>query len=211
MTELAARGPERPALTCAGRTLTFGELDARSSQVAHALVRDGVRPGDRVAVLTKNRPEYFELLFGAVRARAVLVGLNWRLSAPEIAAIADDAEPAAVFAGKAQLELLPESLRDHAVDLDAGYEAWIAGLPTHAAGHHSRRRRRRPAALQLRHHRPAQRCPAHQRQPALHAPDGPRGLPDGPGQREPAGLAAVPHRRHRATASPRSARAATPC
>ena len=130
LTELAERGPERPALTCAGRTVTFGELDARSSQVAHALVRDGVRPGDRVAVLTKNRPEYFELLFGAARARAVLVGLNWRLSAPEIAAIADDAEPAAVFAGKAQLESLPESLRDHAVDLDAGYEAWIAGQPT---------------------------------------------------------------------------------
>ena len=64
LTELAERGPERPALTCAGHTVTFGELDARSSQVAHALVRDGVRPGDRVAVLTKNRPEYFELLFG---------------------------------------------------------------------------------------------------------------------------------------------------
>ncbi|MBV9921004.1 MAG: long-chain-fatty-acid--CoA ligase [Pseudonocardia sp.] len=128
--ELAARGPERPALTCAGDTLTFGELDARSSQVAHALVRDGLRPGDRLAVLTKNRPEYFELLFGAARARAVLVGLNWRLTAPEIAAIVDDAAPAAVLAARDQLELLPESLRERAVDLDAGYGAWIAGMPT---------------------------------------------------------------------------------
>jgi len=132
LAELAARGPERPALTCAGRTLTFGELDDRSSQVAHALVRDGVRPGDRIAVLTKNRPEYFELMFGAARARAVLVGLNWRLAAPEIAAIADDAEPAAVFAGKDQRELLPPTLRDRAIDLDGGYEAWIADLPTAA-------------------------------------------------------------------------------
>jgi long-chain acyl-CoA synthetase len=130
LADLAAKGPERPAITCAGRTLTFGELDARSSQVAPALVRGGVRPGDRVAVLTKNRPEYFELMFGAARARAVLVGLNWRLSGPEIAAIADDAAPAAVFAGGDQRELLPASLLDRVVDLDAGYEAWIAGLPT---------------------------------------------------------------------------------
>jgi acyl-CoA synthetase (AMP-forming)/AMP-acid ligase II len=132
LAELAARGPERPALTCAGRTTTFGELDARSTQVAHALIRDGVRPGDRVAVLTKNRPEYFELLFGAARARAVLVGLNWRLTAPEIAAIADDAEPAAVFVGADQKDLLPAS--SGFVDLDAGYEAWMAGLPTAPPG-----------------------------------------------------------------------------
>lgn len=130
LTALAERGPTRPALTCGDRTLSFGELDARSSQAAHALLRAGVRPGDRVAVLTKNRPEYFELLFGAVRARAVLVGLNWRLSAPEIAAIADNAAPTVVLAGADQRGLLPESLRDKAIDLDADYEAWIAGLPT---------------------------------------------------------------------------------
>jgi acyl-CoA synthetase (AMP-forming)/AMP-acid ligase II len=129
LARLAADGADRPALTFAGRTRTFGELDARSAQVAHALIRDGVCPGDRVAVLTRNRPEHFELLFGAARAGAVLVGLNWRLAAPEIAAIAADAEPALVLAGSEQRALLPSTLGEP-VDLDTGYEAWIAGLPT---------------------------------------------------------------------------------
>ena len=59
--ELAAMGPDRPAITCNGRTLSFGRLHDRSSQVAQALVGAGVSPGDRVAVLATNCPEYFEL------------------------------------------------------------------------------------------------------------------------------------------------------
>ena len=77
--ELAGRGPERPAITCGAQTLSFGGLDARSSQVAHALRRAGVRPGDRVGLLSRNRIEYFELLFGAAKAGAVLVGLAVKL------------------------------------------------------------------------------------------------------------------------------------
>ncbi|MDN5750794.1 MAG: AMP-binding protein, partial [Pseudonocardia sp.] len=122
-TLLSSLASDRPAITCNGRTLTFAEFDARSSQVAHALVRDGVAPGDRVAVLTRNRTEWFELLFGAARAGAVLVGLNWRLAAPEIATIADDAAPTLVLAGSAERG-------PRVVDLDTEYEAWIAGLPT---------------------------------------------------------------------------------
>lgn len=133
---LAGLASDRPAITCNGRTVTFAEFDARSSQVAHALVRDGVAPGDRVAVLTRNRTEWFELLFGAARAGAVLVGLNWRLAAPEIATIADDAAPTLVLAGSADRALLPDPPERSAergprvVDLDTEYEAWIAGLPT---------------------------------------------------------------------------------
>jgi acyl-CoA synthetase (AMP-forming)/AMP-acid ligase II len=132
LADLAARGPGRPAITCGERTRSFGALDARSSQVAHALAGAGVGPGDRVAVLTRNRAEFFELLFGAARAGAVLVALNWRLAPPEIAAIVIDAEPSVVLAGTEQRGLLPASLAAPVVDLDTGYEAWIDGLPTAA-------------------------------------------------------------------------------
>jgi acyl-CoA synthetase (AMP-forming)/AMP-acid ligase II len=125
---LSSLASDRPAITCSGRTLTFAALDARASQVAHALIRDGVGPGDRVAVLTRNRPEWFELLFGAARAGAVLVGLNWRLAPAEIATITIDAAPALVLAGAAERALLPSGVR--VVDLDTEYEGWIAGLPT---------------------------------------------------------------------------------
>jgi acyl-CoA synthetase (AMP-forming)/AMP-acid ligase II len=130
LSDLAALGAARPAITCHERTLSFGALDARSSQVAHALHRSGVAPGDRVAVLTKNRPEFFELLFGAARAGAVLVALNWRLAPPEIAAIVADAEPSVVLAGVEQHTVLPATPGAPVIDLDSGYEAWIDGLPT---------------------------------------------------------------------------------
>ena len=70
----------RPALTYEDRCLTYGDLDARSSRVARALLHDGVQPGDRVAILDKNTPEFFELQFGAAKLGAVMVAVNWRLS-----------------------------------------------------------------------------------------------------------------------------------
>src|SRR5262249_23608961 len=60
----ARRHPELAATWFQGRTRTFAELDASTSELAGGLVRDlGVRPGDRVAILDKNSDEYLELLF----------------------------------------------------------------------------------------------------------------------------------------------------
>jgi len=83
--------PEAPALTGDGRTVSYGELDERSSRVAQALLAEGVRAGDRVSYVGKNAPEYFDLLFGAAKLGAVIVPVNWRLTAEEIAAILADA------------------------------------------------------------------------------------------------------------------------
>jgi long-chain acyl-CoA synthetase len=127
---LTSLGRERPALSRGEHTLSFGALDDHASQVAHALLRDGIRPGDRVAVLARNRPEFFELLFGAARVGAVLVALNWRLAPPEIAAILADAEPSVVLSGSAQRALLPTTADVRVLDLETEYEPWFAGLPT---------------------------------------------------------------------------------
>jgi len=83
--------PEAPALTGDGRTVSYGELDARSSRAAQLLLAEGVRAGDRVAYVGKNAPEYFDLLFGATKLGAVTVPVNWRLTAGEIEAILADA------------------------------------------------------------------------------------------------------------------------
>ena len=55
--------PEAPAIHYEGDDITFGELDARSNQLANALAAVGVGEGDRVAFLDKNGPEYFEATF----------------------------------------------------------------------------------------------------------------------------------------------------
>ncbi|MEO8095087.1 MAG: AMP-binding protein, partial [Pseudolysinimonas sp.] len=64
---------------------TYDELAERIDRLADALIARGVAPGDRVAYLGANAPEFLETLFAAAAAGAVFVPLNTRLAAPEIA------------------------------------------------------------------------------------------------------------------------------
>jgi acyl-CoA synthetase (AMP-forming)/AMP-acid ligase II len=89
----AAQTPGAPCLTFMGETLSFFEMDARASRVANALSARGVAPGDRVAIIARNAPAHFELLFGCAKAGAIFLPINWRLSAREIAGILADAAP----------------------------------------------------------------------------------------------------------------------
>jgi long-chain acyl-CoA synthetase len=129
LTRVAGLGSARPAVTCDDRTLTFGDLNDRSSRVANALIEEGVRPGDRVGVLMRNTPEFFELLFGAARCGAALVGLNWRLAGPEIEGILADSGPSVLVVGAAQRALVPPEFKARVIELETGYEAWIADVP----------------------------------------------------------------------------------
>ena len=74
---------------------TYADLDASAELLgARARVASALQAGDRVASLTGNRVETIALFFGATRVGAVLVPLNWRLAAPELARVLADAQPA---------------------------------------------------------------------------------------------------------------------
>ncbi len=139
--DLAARRPDAPALTCGDVAWTFGDLDVRSSRTAQALVAEGVRQGDRVGVLARNCPEFYELIFACSKAGAILVGLNWRLSASEIEAIVADATPTLIVVGAAgeAEKLSPAALATpglrRTVVLGEAYEAWRASAPAADTGH----------------------------------------------------------------------------
>lgn len=83
--------PDGDALVWADTTLTYALLDAESAQVANALAASGIGRADRVAILARNIPEYFTMLFGTMRAGAVLVPVSWRLAPAEIAYIVEHA------------------------------------------------------------------------------------------------------------------------
>jgi long-chain acyl-CoA synthetase len=100
-----------PALSFEGVTWSFGELHELSSRSAQALLNEGVKAGDRVALLTKNRAEFYELLFACNKIGAILVGLNWRLAAVEIEAIVADAKPSVVFLGPDEQKLFNATSR----------------------------------------------------------------------------------------------------
>ena len=62
----------------------------------------GIGEGDRVAVLTRNRIEFFELLLGCAKLGAILVPLNWRMPPAELDGLIADAEPLLLFHGAAE-------------------------------------------------------------------------------------------------------------
>src|SRR6476661_2340425 len=87
----AADRPDRATLVLGDRTMSWAELYERSSRVAAGLAAAGVGSQDRVAFLDKNGIEHFEVFFGAALANAVCVDVNWRLAAPEVEFIVNDA------------------------------------------------------------------------------------------------------------------------
>jgi long-chain acyl-CoA synthetase len=106
----AARRPEAVALRQGERELAYGDLDERSNRLAQALLARGVRAGARVAYLDRSSPEVVELLFAASKGGAVLVPLNWRLAAPELAAVLADAQAPVLIAGPDYRELAENAL-----------------------------------------------------------------------------------------------------
>lgn len=88
----SARSPYRDnsAFGFEGGTLTFRELRDRALQVARGMVKEGVKPGDRVAIMMGNRLEWLEVFFGLAAMGAVCVPINVLLTAPEIAHVCED-------------------------------------------------------------------------------------------------------------------------
>ncbi|GAA3522913.1 fatty acid--CoA ligase [Amycolatopsis ultiminotia] len=122
--ELAAARPHAPAVSFEDRTIDFATLHARSSQVAQAFRRTGVGEGDRVAILDKNAPTFYDVVFGAAKLGAATIGLNFRLAAPELAAILADAEPKLTVVAPEFRHLLPAEL--DVVELGDEFEKWRA-------------------------------------------------------------------------------------
>jgi fatty-acyl-CoA synthase len=79
----ASLGPEAPCLTTAGHTLSYGEVQQLAGQIAGALERSGIAPGDKVAILSANDPVAFSCVFGISRAGAVWCPVNPRNEAAE--------------------------------------------------------------------------------------------------------------------------------
>ncbi len=77
--------------------MTYREFDERTNGVANALIAGGHQTGARVALLAKDSVRCFEVTFGSAKARAVSVGINWRLAPPEISYILNDAGAEILF------------------------------------------------------------------------------------------------------------------
>ena len=102
----AARHAKRPAVIFPdrGESVSYSELERRSSSFAALLGSLNLCKGDCVAYLGRNSDLFLPVLFGAIRAGVVLLPINWRLTAPEIAYQLKDSNAQLLFADPDFLE-----------------------------------------------------------------------------------------------------------
>lgn len=105
---------DRTAISFQDRRISFRELDRRSNQLANALLGLGLKPGDRVAIQTLNRPAVVEVESALYKGGLVKVPVNARLSPAEVAQMVEDAEASAFIASRGHVEQLAGA----GVDLD---------------------------------------------------------------------------------------------
>jgi acyl-CoA synthetase (AMP-forming)/AMP-acid ligase II len=127
--------PDKPAFVMAQRSISFAGVNVRMNRLANGLAARGLRPGDRVAVLSRNRPEFVEVC-GASKGGFAVLPLNWRLTQDELQYPLTDGQPKAVIADSEfapRLEALRPALPfvGHYICFDqppAGWESYEALL-----------------------------------------------------------------------------------
>jgi acyl-CoA synthetase (AMP-forming)/AMP-acid ligase II len=132
----ASLGPAAPCLTLAGRSRSYAEVQRLSWVIARALARSGVRPGDKVAVLSGNDPVAFSCVFGIARAGAVWCPVNPRNEAAENRELLDLFDCACLIFQGSFAPLVARIAPDlpkvtTLVCLDAGDPGVLAAVPLH--------------------------------------------------------------------------------
>lgn len=129
----AAIQPAAPAIDYDGRIVSYGELSDRVNRACAMLTAHGLKRGDRVALLSRNRPEYLEIELAAGQLGVITACLNWRLSKRELTYCIELVSPKLLIA-EAELAAPLEgalTVRD-TVTLGAEYEQALqaqAGAP----------------------------------------------------------------------------------
>jgi acyl-CoA synthetase (AMP-forming)/AMP-acid ligase II len=94
----------------APRQYSFAQIDQGANGVANALLRQGHKRGDRVAIMSANRTEYLIVYFGIMRAGLVAVPVNYRFPRKTIHFIIEDSGAKLVFCDQARLPDCPDGL-----------------------------------------------------------------------------------------------------
>jgi len=111
------RNGDKCAIRAESDEVSYGQLHERSNRLAHLLTSHGVGLNDRVAFLSRNRIEFFDILFGAAKIGAATVPVNWRLAESEVSGVLSDARPSLLF-----LDRELERLVERQALVDAGVE-----------------------------------------------------------------------------------------
>jgi fatty-acyl-CoA synthase len=131
--------PDDTFVVCENREISWRQMYRRSNRLANALLERGLSKGERVGVLSANRPEFIELILAAHKAGLILVPLNTRLLASELAYIIDDSGTRLVFSDGALRDSAEQAIAESGAPCDlvcfddrdaGGYAAQLAADDT---------------------------------------------------------------------------------
>ena len=92
--------PERLAVVCGPRRLTYAEFDAESNRLANHLVAQGFGHGDHIGIYGQNSVEWLVAMVAAFKIRAVPINVNFRYVEDELAYLFDNADLVALVHGR---------------------------------------------------------------------------------------------------------------
>ena len=143
----AKRFPDKPAIICGDQQLSYRELDEKANQLAHALLVLDLAKGAKVAMLSRNLPEYGIVFFGVARTGYVLTNISVLYAPDELAYVLDKADVEvlifddllaekvmAVRSQLAQLKLLIRLGSQADMSETTSFEDFLDGHPTSAPG-----------------------------------------------------------------------------
>lgn len=93
----ARRYPEKDATVFGNERRSFARFNERVNRSANVLVAMGLNKGDKVAVLSRNRPEMLEVMFACAKLGVIYVPINFRLGAEEVRFVLEDVEAEVLF------------------------------------------------------------------------------------------------------------------
>jgi acyl-CoA synthetase (AMP-forming)/AMP-acid ligase II len=127
----ASARPAQPALVQGDTVLSYGELDALMDRVAAALQRDGVQPGESIALCGASTPLQAALFLGALRAGVAVAPLAPSVTPENFASMLSDAQAHWLFVDASAKALVPSDALPRCIALDAGapgrpLQDWLA-------------------------------------------------------------------------------------
>jgi|SRR5690625_4509703 len=108
----ALRDPDKLAFIYKQRKITYQQLDNLVNQTAHGLINNGVKKGDRFALLSKNNLDFIIVMFALARIGAVFIPINYMLKEGDISYILEHAQVAGLFAEKTYIRTLDEASKN---------------------------------------------------------------------------------------------------
>ena len=110
LADVTERFGDKTAFMQGERALSFRQLENDSNRVASGLVKLGVNPGDRVALLMENSPDFPVVYFGIVKMGAIAVPLDTKYKWLELKAVFDNCQPVMVIGENACLKAIANKL-----------------------------------------------------------------------------------------------------